>query len=249
MTPSYATPRRPVTLEVHVRNSSNAAISGLSVQLLAGSAFSSYADVAAYEQGASSPTNQLYPVGTAVQLHPLAAGHSVPLAIPVPAKNPLLCGFGVYPLQVQVYGPAGYLTAAPALLPYVPGKATVCGQKAPKPADISWVWPVIDQPHQGACPASPEGAQDLLDNSLAASIAPHGRLDNLLTAVTAKRSAAGPWLTLAIDPGLLDSVHAMTTPYLVGAHPARHGTNCSGARTLPASRYAADWLSRFKVGC
>ena len=79
-----------------------------------------------------------------------------------------------------------------------------------KPLTIGWVWPLIDTPQRGACPA-------LLSNELAASVAPGGRLNSLLAAGA---SAAGrsAMLTWAIDPALLSDVSVMTAA-LPGGRP------------------------------
>jgi hypothetical protein len=102
-----------------------------------------------------------------------------------------------------------------------------------KPLTIGWVWPLIDTPQRGTCPA-------LLGNELAASVASDGRLNSLLAA---GRSADGrrAMITWAIDPALLSDVSAMKQPYKVGAR-----GDCSGAKTEPPSRPAAAWLSEVK---
>ena len=141
-----------------------------------------------------------------------------------------LLTFGVYPLAAQLSSAGAVLDVARTVLPFWPGKQAA---RTVKPLTIGWVWPLIDTPQRGACPA-------LLSNELAASVAPDGRLNSLLAA---GQSAAGrrAMLTWAIDPALLSDVSVMKQPYRVGAR-----ANCSGGKTEQPSRPAAAWLSDVK---
>ena len=102
-----------------------------------------------------------------------------------------MTAFGVYPLAAEVDDNTGVtLDIDHSFLPFWPGRSALAG-----PLQITWVWPVIDSPHQAACRA-------LLNNSLAASVAPGGRLAGLLTAGMTPRPAAQtspgssrPWFT------------------------------------------------------
>jgi hypothetical protein len=135
--------------------------------------------------------------------------------------------FGVYPLVAQLSSAGVVQDVARTFLPFWPGKHAA---HTVKPLTIGWVWPLIDTPQRGACPA-------LLSNELAASVAPNGRLSTLLEA---GRSADGrrAMLTWAIDPALLSDVAVMKQPYQVSAR-----ADCSGGKTQQASRPAAAWLS------
>ncbi len=139
--------------------------------------------------------------------------------------------FGVYPLTATVSNAAGTATSSvPVPLPFWPSKSNGCPQAIrPNRFVISWIWPLIDSPHQGPCPG-------LLDNSLAASLAPGGRLANLL-AVGASY-AASAHLTWAIDPSLLDDVRTMTGPYSVGTSPT-----CAATSHHSADPNARKWLA------
>ena len=65
----------------------------------------------------------------------------------------------VYPLTAGVYDPAGTQIAVErTFLPFWSGTDRV-GQ----PVRVAWVWPLIDKPHRGMCPA-------MIDNGLAASL-------------------------------------------------------------------------------
>jgi hypothetical protein len=136
----------------------------------------------------------------------------------------------VYPLAAQLSSVGTVLGVARTLLPFWPGKRAA---RTVKPLTIGWLWPLIDTPQRGACPA-------LLSNELAASVATGGRLNTLLSAgqSTDGRHAMITW---AIDPALLSDVSVMRQRYQVSDR-----TDCSGEKTEPPSRPAATWLSDVK---
>ena len=137
--------------------------------------------------------------------------------------------FGVYPVTAQVQDSVGdFLAADQTLLPFWPGQRSA---GLLRPLEISWLWPLIDQPHHQVCAA-------LTSNDLAASLNPGGRLSALLTAGASHADADLTWV---IDPALLSDVATMTRPYQVGSKP-----NCTGAPKEPASKAAASWLAALK---
>jgi hypothetical protein len=223
--PDVATPGKPVTVSGTVSNGTADAVSGLAVQLRSsGSALTSRGDLTNYAAG-NLPVDS--PVTGAVGQLPgtLSPGATEKWAVSIPAHQLGMTAFGVYPLAAEVDDNTGVtLDTDRSFLPFWPAKSPLAG-----PLQIAWVWPVIDSPHQAAC-------QALLNDSLAASVAPGGRLAGLLAAgVTPAASSAD--LTWAIDPGLLASVSAMTKPYRVG------GTaTCAGTTGEPASTAARAWL-------
>ena len=233
MSPSYAMPGRTMLIAVQVRNVSDTALSDLTLQVLTSGSFTSRGYLELYARGEYSPAE------SQVNLRPLrigqlAAGATWARRIHVPVSALHLSCFGVYPLAVQVSDPLGAPATDQAVLPYWPSKKGSCPVQRPKRSDISWIWPLIDQPHQGPCP------DELVDNSLAASVAPAGRLGELL-AVGAKYAGSGR-LTWAVDPALLDSVQTMTQPYLVGG-----SADCTGGQQHSASSSAASWLHELTV--
>jgi Family of unknown function (DUF6049) len=142
--------------------------------------------------------------------------------------------FGVYPLAVHLFGAGAVpgivgspLDYARTFLPYWPGKHAA---KTVPPADIAWIWPLIDTPQQTVC-------QTLTSNELARNVASSGRLGSLLAAgqtATARRAM----LTWAIDPALLSDVSVMSGPYRVT------GTGgCNAGTQEPASSAARKWLA------
>src|SRR5258706_380835 len=229
VSPSYAEQGRTVTITGRVRNLAAAPASGLSVQLLSSNTqLRSRHDLEKYASGIYQPLMRA--VSTApVTLARLDAGHSWSWTVRLPVRDLGLSCFGVCPLTVEVRDAAFDGARDPVPLPYWPAKANSCpGQRRPQPFAISWIWPLIDVPHQGVCAG-------LTDNRLAASMAPDGRLGNLLA--IGGRYSARAGLTWAIDPSLLDSVAAMRHSYPVGASATCQDTD------LPASPAASRWLA------
>ena len=135
--------------------------------------------------------------------------------------------FGVYPLAAELSQFGAPVDAARTFLPFWPAASQA---RTVRPVSLAWIWPLIDVPHQAACPA-------LLNNNLQASLASGGRLNQLL-AVGSSPVGRSAGLTWAIDPALLNDAKVMTARHQVG------GTaTCGHASTLPASAAARAWLS------
>jgi hypothetical protein len=233
MSPSYAMPGQTMIIAVQVRNVSATAQSDLTLQVLTSGSFTSRGYLELYARGEYSPPQSQVNLRP-VTIRQLAAGATWARRIHVPVSALHLSCFGVYPLTVQVSDPLAAPAFDQAVLPYWPNKKGSCTSQRPKRSDISWIWPLIDQPHQGPCP------DELIDNSLAASISPAGRLGELL-AIGAKYAGPGR-LTWAVDPALLDSVQTMTQPYQVGG-----SANCTGGQQHSATKSAASWLHELTV--
>ena len=94
------------------------------------------------------------------------------------------------------------------------GNSTPGTTQPPVPVNI--LWPIADTPHLGV-----DGV--FLDDDLAASIAPGGRLNTLVEALTAPDAPVPPVgaITVAIDPGLLDELDRMSSGYRVLADPSQ----------------------------
>ena len=187
---------------------------------------------------------------------PIRQGPQPSLGIEVP---------GVYPLLVNVngtpdYGAPARLDAARFLLPVtgVPADPAsgnpLTDAVAPdttKPVAITMLWPLADKPR--LAPGVPGGTTPvrLMNDDLAVSLAPGGRLETLLAAaefaispgaIDPDNRLAGA-LCLAIDPDLLVTVNAMTIGYVVADAPGG-----PGAATQPGSGQAAavGWLDRLR---
>jgi hypothetical protein len=168
------------------------------------------------------------PFGIAASVAP---GATVSWSASFPVSDEGIATFGVYPVtaQLQAVATLGVLSSDHTLLPYWPASRAAAGLASP--LKISWVWPLVDQPHHQACTA-------LTDNSLAAELSPDGRLSALLAAGSSHADADLTWM---IDPALLSDVATMSSRYQVGGQPT-----CTGASSEPASGAAADWLSALR---
>ena len=227
---AYARPGRTITITGRLKNRTDHLLSGLSVQLLASAtSFSALSDLENFANGKLSVTQSAVSGVTRAKISKLTRGQSESWKLRVPVKDLNLTCFGVYPLTVQAGDVTGAAQASePMPLPFWPNKSSGCNAARPKPFTASWVWPLIDSPHQGPCPG-------LLNNFLATSIASGGRLSNL---VNVGHTHASANLTWAIDPALLDNVSTMQKPYRVG-----NSVECSKNRVHPADKQAGKWLS------
>ena len=231
LSPTIATPKAKVVVSGIVANPTAATLQGLSVQLWSSDfRLSSRSAMNGYltAQGASGLDAQV--PGAHLTLPGRVPPHGTePWTMTLDVTQAGMRTFGVYPLAAQLSSAAAELDVARTFLPFWPGKQAA---RTVKPLTIGWVWPLIDTPQRGACPA-------LLSNDLAASVAPGGRLNSLLTA---GQSAGGrAMITWAIDPALLSDVSVMKQPYRVSAR-----ADCSGGKAEPPSRPAAAWLSDVK---
>jgi hypothetical protein len=233
MTPQYAGPGTTVSLTGTVTNGTRETAAGLEVQLNASAtAFSSRDDMESFL--ADGANGGLIPAGRPFLLPAsVAPGGSASWSASFQVGDQGISGFGVYPVAALLQDSAGDLLASdPTLLPFWPGKQAAALRA---PLNISWLWPLIDQPQHQVCTGS------LISNELAASLSPGGRLDTLLTA---GMSHPGADLTWVIDPALLGDVATMTYPYKVAAT-----ADCSAPPRdkMPASEPAARWLSSVKT--
>lgn len=232
LSPTIAAPKGKVIVSGIVANPTSATRQGLSVQLWpSGLALSSRSAMNGYLNAQSSSALDAQVPGAQATLPGRVQPHGTEqFSLTLNVTQAGMRTFGVYPLAVQLRSGGTVLDMARTLLPYWPGKSAA---RSVKPLTIGWVWPLIDTPQRGACPA-------LLSNELAASVAPDGRLNTLLEAGQSAdgRRAAITW---AIDPALLSDVAVMRQPYRVSAH-----GDCTGGKTEPASRPAAAWLSDVK---
>lgn len=130
-------------------------------------------------------------------------------------------GGGVYPINFTVTAaddPQGGTTEVGFGQTYLPAF-----KDAPKPVQVSWVWPLIDRPHRLI-----DGT--FIDDDLARSVSPGGRLYRALSVVEGVKGAVR--LTLMIDPELIDELAAMTQPYTVEKNGKKvPGTGTGAART------------------
>ncbi len=224
--------------------------------------------------------DQYEPVAEFITVAPeLDRGQNVPFTLAYPLRSeegrPSLRieQPGVYPVLVNVngtpdYGAPARLDDARFLLPVlgVPPQpapdeaessaaATQADAVPPDTSDpvrLTVLWPLADRPRLAA--GAPGGTTPvrLINDELAASLAPGGRLDTLLSAVEFATSAAvdpggqvAPALCIAVDPDLLVTVNAMTLGYVVNNAPdAGLGTP---TRPGAGQQAAIAWLNRLRV--
>ena len=176
---------------------------------------------------------------------------------------------GVYPVMVNVngtpdYGEPARLADARFLLPVlgVPPDSgadssadmltSVVPPDTSKPVRLTMFWPIADRPRLAAGAPGAATPVRLIDDDLATSLAPGGRLDTLLSAVDFATSPPvdpggqlGSALCLAVDPDLLVTVNAMTAGYVVNDAPdAGPGTPTHPGVGQDA---AIAWLNRLKA--
>ena len=230
MSSNFATPSSVVRVTGTLTNHTGSAIQGLVVQLLTSSVYLGYrAEMDGFTNG--SVTLFLQPTGIPDTLRgTLASGATVRWTATLNPVQAEYSVFGVYPLEAQASsGVSAAVATAKTFMPFWPGS------DRPQPLQAAWIWPLIDQPQQGACP------QTLATNSLAGSLSSGGRLRTLLA--TGARWAQQDHLTWAVDPALLSDATVMTHKYAVGGDSA-----CSGRNSEPASTAATRWLSLLRDG-
>jgi hypothetical protein len=217
-----------VTVSGTVTNTTATAATGLSVMLWSSSV--RLPDRAAMASYLTAPAGAAVDTPLPKSLQTLAAvpAHSTrPWSLTLRVSQAGMTTFGVYPLAAELSQFGAPVDAARTFLPFWPAASQA---RTVRPVSLAWIWPLIDVPHQAACPA-------LLNNNLQASLASGGRLNQLL-AVGNSPVGRSAGLTWAIDPALLNDAKVMTARYQVG------GTAiCTHASTRPASAAARAWLA------
>lgn len=243
-----------VIVTASLRNTGDRSVSDLEVRLQRAPAVTTAAGLTAALRAVPETFSSIGPFRrVADRLDP---GSSVDFTLELPTtgrtgSSLALAGPGVYPVLVNVNGTPDYgnparLDEAHLLLPVqgVPG-STPPGPPAAPPG-VTLLWPLADAPR--LLPVTPGSAPLLSDDALATSLAEGGRLDGLLTtATTATTATADPTgqlrasLCLAVDPDLLATAEAMTTP---GGYQVRTGTGTAPGTGADA---AARWLDRLRT--
>ena len=204
----------------------------------------------------------------------LLRGQDVPFTLGYPLRSAELSSLhieepGVYPVMVNVngtpdYGAPARLDDARFLLPVlgVPPEpaadsaadalTAVVPPDTSKPVRLTVLWPIADRPRLAA--GAPGGATPvrLIDDDLATSLAPGGRLDTLLSAVDfATSPPVDPGgevrnaTCLAVDPDLLVTVNAMTGGYVVNDAP--DAGPATPTHPGAGQNAALGWLNRLKA--
>ena len=227
MNPSYAVPGARVTLSGTVTNGTRQTRAGLNVQLYtSASPFTTRDGLDAYMS--HGVVSDLIPAGEPFVISAsVAPGATASWTASFRASTQGISSFGVYAVTAQLQDLSdGVISSDQTLLPFWPGSRSA---GLARPLAISWLLPLIDQPHQKVCTAT------LTSNDLASSLGQDGRLSALLEAGASHPAPDPTWF---IDPALLSDVATMTGRYLVGGQPT-----CTGASREPASAAAASWLA------
>ena len=230
MNPPYASPGGTITVSGTVTNGTRQTQAGLDVRLFtSASHFLTRDGMDAYmSRGVAS---DLIPAGDPFFVSAgLAPGAAASWSASFRVDTQGITSFGVYGVTAQLQDVSGnMISSEQTLLPFWPGSRAA---GLARPLKVSWLWPLIDQPHQKVCTAT------LTSNDLADALSQSGRLSALLDAGA---SHPGARLTWVIDPALLSDVSTMTSPYLVGGQPS-----CTGGAKEPASTAAANWLAALR---
>ena len=227
LTPAVATAGSTLDVAGTVTNSGDQVVRDVTVQVrISDARLNSRAELAAVVDGTIGSRR-----GEVVAQQPLAdlaPGSSEPFDLQQALDDVAsLTTFGVYGLSVEVLGTRGSDTGRVAisrsLLPWVPAAPDFSA------TGFSWVWPLVGVPVRLA-----DGT--FANDSLAAALAPGGRLDRLLA--TGGRLQDGAALTWAIDPDLVETVADMADGYDV--------VTADGTVPGGGSGLAQDWLAQLR---
>jgi Family of unknown function (DUF6049) len=215
---------KTVTVSGYLQNQSGQSLPGASIRL-------NYSQRSLISRGELTETASLSALKVADRRElpgpiPSGAGQQgFSLRLAARSLTPPPGSYGVFPLTIEVYDPAGrLLDLQRTSVVYVSKDARQSARKT----SIAWVWPLIDRPHR---------ADDalFLDDRLATELAPGGRLADL---AEAPKKSKVP-VTWAIDPSLLSDAATMSQkPYRVD----------KVKKALPPSVDAKTWLDTVKVG-
>jgi hypothetical protein len=249
ITPSLVGGAAPDELTVAglLTNTSDHPISNLEAVVQRGAPADSEASAQEAAQGNATALTQPIFKPLAGLLQP---GQQVPIEIRIPIRggqNSLqISRSGVYPLMVNINGEPGpggrarRVSEARFLLPVLspPGAPP---ERPREPTPTTLLVPIVDNPRmEQEATASPA---ILTDDQLSASLAPGGRLYELVQAIedgTAAGSPLGNSLCFAVDPDLVQTVSAMQRGYKVRQ---RGGSLQDGT----GAQAATLWLSKLKA--
>ncbi|MCO5995101.1 DUF6049 family protein [Actinoallomurus rhizosphaericola] len=220
VSPSYLTqPSQILRLRGQVQNQSDNAYQRLTVRLVYSTqpertrgALQAYADGKGSDPFTAGPAQAL---SAATQ-----PGGKQPWALKLPVSRMHLPGFGVYPLAVEVLNSVDQIVARQrTFVTYFPKTTFAMKTK------VSWVWPVIDQPHRA-------DDSTFTDDRLERALGTGGRLNDLVAA-----AAPYKWVSWLLDPALADDAAKMTD---------KDGYSVKGAHK-PKNAVAGTWLNTLRT--
>lgn len=247
LTPRVITTATPtITVTGKVTNTGDRRIDDVRVQLRRGEPMETEQELReARNQQTESAVSPFVSVAGA-----LAPGQSAPIHLEIPVHSGdgsiRIDAPGVYPVLVNVNGRPEFsgrarLATASVLLPAlsVPGGTPI--PPPDRPSRVTVLWPLIDDyPRQ--ITTAPDGRAVLVDDELANSLAPGGRLYGLVSAVQ-QASLTSPGLIealcFAIDPDLVQTARQMAGGY--------HVRTSGGLVDGRGAAAAKTWLDRVKA--
>ena len=232
-TPAAEANASPLTFTLELTNTSDVSFDSLTIGAERGTPIGSQSALDEAMSDPQPPDNGLdiLQPGQAPPSTPLAAGASTRIQVQTVSSTVdhdglCICANEIYPIWFTASAVLdGLNTQVGSGHTYVPAFVN-----APTPVQVSWVWPLLERPHRILTD------NDFIDDDLARSVAPGGRLDHLLQVVEAVEPDVP--LTLVVDPELLDELVVMTKGYSV----TTNGTTTRGTGG-PA---AQQWLTRFE---
>jgi hypothetical protein len=241
-TPSSATTPRPITVTLSLTNNTDQTLAPVRIEGSRGDPISTREalDNAITQQRAPSPdlvgrfdtpkpvTTDLPPRATVTVTY---ASTSSSLSND-PKTGLCICQDRIYPLYFAVH--ATDISGADIVVGSGQTFVPAFGDPAHHPpVRVSWLWPLIDQPHRLVSDTT------FLDDDLAYSVS-GGRLDRALRVVELVAAAKPVAMTLVVDPELLDELAVMAGGnYTV----VTNGKATKGTGTLAAR----DWLGRLRA--
>jgi Family of unknown function (DUF6049) len=237
--PAVSTKLLPLKVVLTVTNTTDKTLKRVKIEGERGAPITSQAQLAAARKKVTPPVgasdlNEIKPTRpVTVDLGPAESQQVTFITttgIPTDAGICLCAEAAVYPLYFSAHllGAGGVDQQLGVTTTYLPAY-----YKSPSPVRVSWVWPLLGQPHR-------QGQGDVFtDDLLASDVSAEGRLSRAL-AVVEGVGASVP-MTLVLDPELLDELTVMaTTPYRVSA---------TKGRTVPGTGgdAARAWLARLRT--
>lgn len=258
--PRVVTSDGPAVLSVvgTVTNTGDAPVSGLAIRVQRGEPLTTEGEVRDALRGSGAADGA---VPQFVDLPgELAPGASIPVRLAVSLRAPsglALSRTGVYELLLNVNGtPDGgeraRLAAMRVLLPVVSlppveGAVPSPAPRASSPVPFTLLYPIADVPHRlGTVPGEPA---QLVDDELATSLAPGGRLYGLVDAVAERAPTGSPARAatcVAVDADLVATAAAMREGYEVRRP---DGTRVPGTGAEAAGRWLDLLATTARGGC
>jgi Family of unknown function (DUF6049) len=230
--PREVRPDSPIAVIATLRNTGDEPTGPLQVGLRRGSRITTRSELAATDTAPPPVTTAFAP--TLALPDGLAPGQRIQVRYRCTPADLGIGQLGVYPVAFTVQAgfdePVGEIRT---FLPFFPP-----GQQL-RPTAVAWMWPLLDRPRRltGDGVDGTATAPVFLDDRLAQSVSPGGRLHRLLG--VAERYVGKVRLTLVVDPETIEALQLMATR---GYRIRREGRLVPGTGGTAASL----WLARLR---